>query len=84
MKTKGNLITPQSSGQLETMGVLLGTNRTNSSAQTLQVWGNLAAFTVRWSSLNRPALGIPLESQGCPTFRHLWATLEEELSQATH
>ena len=23
-------------------------------------------------------------TQGCPTFWHLWATLEEELSRATH
>ena len=25
-----------------------------------------------------------LRFQGCPTFRRLWATLEEELSWATH
>ena len=30
------------------------------------------------------SLSVYLPIQGCPTLLHLWATLEEELSWATH
>ena len=55
-----------------------------SSLKAVLVSPSVNMFSGQWAYLGLPDPETALSKQGYPTFWHLWATLEEELSWATH